>query len=202
VSTPLSTLPGPYDVVMADPPWSYYGSPTKMAAAGKHYDLMTLEELAALPVREIMSDAAALFLWATSPKLDVAVDLLRAWGLHYRGVAYVWVKTRKDGGIIGGQGITPTFVKPTTEFVLAATTKAKGRPFPILDLKQHQVVLAPRSEHSAKPEEVRRRIEALCGVRPRVELFARGSVPGWDVWGREAQPSQDQRQRARLQGGR
>lgn len=177
---------GPYDIVLADPPWSYYGSPDKMAAAGKHYKLMSQEELANLPLRDIMSDSAALFLWATGPRLHYAIDLIRQWGLHYRGVAYVWVKTRRDGQIIGAQGIPPTFVKPTTEFVLAATTKPRGRPFEILDFKQQQVVLAPRGEHSAKPKEVREKIVELCGDRKRIELFARDQAPGWDVWGDEA----------------
>jgi N6-adenosine-specific RNA methylase IME4 len=115
------------------------------------------------------------------------------------------VKTRRDGIPIGAQGVTPTFTKPTCEFVLVATTVSKGRPFPILDLKQAQTVFlddqdvfdpqpvfAPRGRHSAKPDDVRRRIERLCGERPRIELFARGAVPGWDVWGAEAEPSSEQ----------
>ncbi|MBQ7895350.1 MAG: adenine methyltransferase, partial [Oscillospiraceae bacterium] len=36
-----------------------------------------------------------------------------------------------------------------------------------------------------KPEEARRRIEALMGDVPKVELFARRTSPGWDVWGNE-----------------
>jgi N6-adenosine-specific RNA methylase IME4 len=175
--------PGPYDVVLADPPWSYYGSTAKAAAAGKHYRLVSQDELARLPVRSVMSRRAALFVWATGPRLDFAVELIGAWGLHYRGVAWVWVKTRRDGHVISGQGVPPTFTKPTTEFVLAATTMRRGRPFPILDLRQGQVVLAPRGRHSAKPPEVRRRLEALCGNRPRLELFARERACGWDAWG-------------------
>lgn len=175
-----------YDVVYCDPPWFYYGSQTKMAAAGKHYQLMPYDDILALPVREIMSDKAALFLWATGPRLDWAIDAIRAWKLHYRGIAYVWVKTRKDGTPVGAQGVPPTFTKPTTELVLAATTVVRGRPFPILDFKQPQTVFAPRGEHSRKPEEVRQRIEALCGKRPRIELFARGAVKDWDTWGLEA----------------
>jgi N6-adenosine-specific RNA methylase IME4 len=202
---PFPKAEGYYDIVLADPPWTYYGDPDKMAAAGKHYDLMTPTELKALPVGDLMSKKSALFLWATSPRLDLAIDTLRDWGLHYRGVAYVWVKTRKDGTPIGAQGVMPTFTKPTVEFVLVGTTVKRGRPFPIHDLKQAQTVfveetdafdpqpvLAPRGEHSSKPSEVRRRIETLCGPRPRIELFARGEVPGWDVWGEEAVLSREQ----------
>ena len=170
-----------YDIVYADPPWFYYGSQIKDAAAAKHYPLMKQEELAKLPVRSIMNKRAALFLW----------------GLYYRGVAYVWVKTNGKGEPIRGQGVPPTFTKPTTEFVLAATTMATGRPFSILDLGQGQVVMEPRSQHSRKPGVFRQRIEQLCGTRTRIELFARESARGWDAWGAEAGKLDKIRARAR-----
>jgi N6-adenosine-specific RNA methylase IME4 len=182
----LPPLPaGPYDIVYADPPWHYYGSQLKDAAAAKHYPLMSQEELAALPVRGIMSRRAALFLWATCPRLDFALKLIDEWGLSYRGVAYVWVKVNRQGRIINGQGVPPTFTKPTTELLLVATTKPTGRPFPILDLAQPQVVLHPRGAHSEKPAIFRQRIEELCGNRARIELFARSRADGWDSWGAE-----------------
>jgi N6-adenosine-specific RNA methylase IME4 len=174
-----------YDIVYLDPPWYYYGSPVKDAAAAKHYPLMTVEQLAQIDVRSILSKSAAVFMWATCPRLDFALKLIVAWGLHYRGVAYVWVKTNAKGAIIAGQGVPPTFTKPTTELLLAATTKPTGRPFPILDFAQSQVVLNPRGVHSEKPAVFRERIEALCGDRPRIELFARSRALGWDAWGAE-----------------
>jgi N6-adenosine-specific RNA methylase IME4 len=174
-----------YDIVYADPPWYYYGSRIKDAAAGKHYPLMDQEALARLPVRSIMSKRAALFLWATGPRLNFALELIGRWGLYYRGVAYVWVKVNRHGEVIHGQGVTPTFTKPTTEFVLAATTTAAGRPFPLHDLAQGQVVMQPRTEHSRKPAIFRRLITELCGDRSRIELFARESSTGWDAWGPE-----------------
>lgn len=174
---------GPFDIVYADPPWSYYGSPVKDAAAGKHYALMTQDALANLPVRDIMAKRAALFLWATGPRLHLAIELIGRWGLHFRGVLYVWVKINRRGEVIRGQGVAPTFTKPTSEFVLAATTTPTGRPFPLLDLAQAQVVLHPRAEHSRKPQIFRTMIEDLCGNRPRVELFARERARGWTSWG-------------------
>lgn len=182
----LPPLPkGPYDIVYADPPWFYYGSQIKDAAAAKHYPLMNQDDLFKLPVKEMMSKRAALFLWATCPRLNFAIDLIERWGLHYRGVAYVWVKINSHGRIIHGQGVPPTFTKPTTELVLAATTTRTGRPFPLLNLAQGQVVLHPRAEHSRKPAVFRNNIEELCGPRSRVELFAREQIPGWDAWGAE-----------------
>ncbi len=175
-----------YDIVYADPPWFYYGSQIKDAAAAKHYPLMAQGELAKLPVRAIMNKRSVLFLWSTGPRLNFAIDLIGSWDLHYRGVAYVWVKTNGKGKPICGQGVPPTFTKPTTEFVLAATTTPTGRPFPILDLRQGQVIMEPRAEHSRKPAIFRRRIEELCGQRSRIELFSRESAAGWDTWGAEA----------------
>ncbi len=174
-----------YDIAYVDPPWYYYGSPIKDAAAAKHYPLMDLDELAAIDIRRLLNKSAAVFLWATCPRLDFAIELISRWGLHYRGVAYLWVKTNRHGKIIGGQGVPPTFTKPTSELLLAATTKPIGRPFPIRDLAQPQVILHPRAAHSEKPPIFRRLIEALCGKRPRIELFARSRTPGWDSWGAE-----------------
>lgn len=190
-----------YSVCLADPPWTYYGDEQKMAAAGKHYKLMTQEELGALPVRELLAQDAALFLWATCPRLDYAIDLIRAWGFHYRGVAWVWAKTRKDGALIHGQGIPPTFTKPTTEMVLAASTKPRGRPFKIQTSKMAQVIEAPiegeivpgpREQHSAKPKKFHRLIEELAGPEPsKIELFCRGwPEPGWHGWGNECRPAE------------
>ena len=182
-----SHLLGKFDVVYADPPWSHWGDPNKMAAAGKHYSLMPDEELAALPVRSLLQDPkrGAFFIWATCPRLDLALRTLDAWGLSYRGVAFTWVKTRKDGKIIGAQGIPPTATKPTTELCLLATTCKVGRPFPLLDAAVSQVVLANRGRHSEKPAEVRDRIVRLYGNRPRIELFARERFDGWSAWGNE-----------------
>lgn len=183
-ATGIPPLPqGPFEIVYADPPWSYYGSPIKDAAAAKHYSLMSQAALSKLPVREIMAKRAALFLWATGPRLHMAIELLRTWRLHFRGVLYVWIKTNRRGEIIRGQGIVPTFTKPTSEFVLAATTTPTGRPFPLQDLAQAQVVLHPRSDHSRKPVIFRTMIEELCGNRRRIELFARESARGWVSWG-------------------
>lgn len=79
----------------------------------------------------------------------------------------------------------PTFTKPLCEVVLAGSTCKHGRPVPILTAAQSQFVFAPRGEHSAKPREVRRRIVELLGDVPRIELFARRRVKGWDAWGNE-----------------
>ena len=114
--------------------------------------------------------------------LEFSLGLIARWGLHYRGIAYVWVKTNARGDIIRRQGVSPTFTKPTVELVLAATTMPAGRPFPLRDFAQGQVVLHPRGAHSEKPAIIRELIELLLGNRKRIELFARTRVPHWDAW--------------------
>ena len=183
----LSNHLGKYDLVYADPAWRYYGSETKNGACGKHYATMAPEEIAALPVKDLFRDPkhGAVFLWATCPLLDVAIDTGKEWGLYYRGVAFNWVKTRKDGGIIGAQGVPPTATKPTSELCLLFTTCSKGRPFKIESSKVPQVVPAPRGQHSEKPACVRDSIVQIYGDRPRIELFSRHIVDGWDRVGNE-----------------
>ena len=199
---------GPFDVVLADIPWHYYGSPTKMGAAGKHYQLMPDEEVLALPMAELLAPDGVLFCWATSPRLDFAVHCIEHWGLRYRGVGFLWVKTRHDGTVIGAQGPRASITKPTSELVLkatvptsaigtedgvehtaelvlSATRRPRGRPRPIADESVPQVILAPRGKHSEKPAELHRRVERLYPDAARLELFARRRIDGWQVWGDE-----------------
>lgn len=174
-----------YDVVLADPPWSYYGQQDKWGAAAKFYPTMTDEDLLSFPLENWLNPRGVAFIWATSPRLDFAMDLIKARGLHYRGVAFVWVKTKKDGTPVGAQGVRPSIVKPTTELVLAASKIKTGRPMPLASESIVQTVLAPKQEHSRKPDAVQDRIDLLYPTATKVELFARRRRDGWDSWGNE-----------------
>jgi N6-adenosine-specific RNA methylase IME4 len=174
------------DVVLADPPWSYHGQQDKCGAAAKFYPTMTDAALLALPVRSIMSKNSVLFMWATGPRLDFAMDCIKAWGLTYRGMSFVWVKTKADGITpIGAQGVRPSIVKPTAELVLAASPIAKGRPRKLHNEAIRNVVMAPRGEHSRKPDMIHESIEAMYPDARKVELFARRPRDGWTAWGNE-----------------
>lgn len=176
---------GTYDVVLADPPWAYSGSQTKWGAAAKFYDTMTDDEILALDVKSLLKKTSVVFLWATGPRLDFAIRTLAAWGLHYRGAPFVWVKTSKAGIPFGARGVRPSIVKPTTEFVLAGSLTKSGRPMKLFDESVPQVVMAPLGRHSEKPDEVQARIERLYPEASRIELFARRERPGWVSWGLE-----------------
>lgn len=183
----MNTGPDGYDVVLADPLWSYHGSQTKPAAAAKHYDTMSDNDLLTFTgITDRLTPRGVLFMWATGPRLDFALQCLDAWGLTFRGVAFVWVKTRQDGTPVGAQGVRPSTVKPTTEFVLAASRVRKGRPLPLHDEAVRQVVLAPRQEHSRKPDDVHAALERMYPSARKLEMFARRARPGWDAWGNQA----------------
>lgn len=190
--------PGPHDVVVADVAWAYYGDPGKNAAAGKHYACLPDADVLRLDVRSYMHPRRSLALvWATCPRLDFAIRAIEAWGLHYRGVAFVWVKTRRDGTPVGAQGVRASVTKPTVELLLAASTDPRGRPVRIADESVAQVyvdwledqpidvVYAPRGAHSEKPAEVYARIERMYPTASKCELFARAERPGWTCVGDE-----------------
>ena len=140
---------------------------------------MGINELCALPVADLAAPDSVLFMWATFPQLPEALRLIKAWGFQYKSVAFVWLKqNRKSPGWFYGLGF---WTRGNAEVCLLAT---RGRPKRAArDVKQ--VILSHVERHSQKPEEARRRIEALMGDVPRIELFARASPPGWDVWGNE-----------------
>lgn len=184
---PVSGANDKYDIVLADPPWSYHGQQDKWGAAAKFYPTMSDAELLAFDIRQrFMNKRAILFMWATSPRLDFALRCINAWGLAYRGIAFVWVKTRADGVPIGAQGVRPSIVKPTSELVLAASTVETGRPLKLHDESIRQIILAPKTEHSRKPDHVHEAIERMYPAASKIELFARRSRAGWACWGDQA----------------
>lgn len=149
---------------------------------------MRNREIYDLSMLDYLDDPGVLFLWATCPKLDVAVTAIQTWGLHYRGVAFVWVKTTRAGVPIRAQGVRPSVVKPLVELVLVASTEKTGRPLPIADEGVVQTILAPKGLHSEKPREVFRRINSLYPDLPKLEMFARAEPYDgtWSVHGDEA----------------
>ena len=160
-----------YKVIYADPPWSYNVWSGKGKTAANHYDCMKKEDISNLPVGNLADKDCVLFLWVTFPCLRE--------GFEYKTCGFVWVKkNKKSDSWFWGLGY---WTRANAEICLIGT---KGKP----DRKSrsvHQVVDSRIREHSRKPDEVRDRIVQLCGDVPRIELFARQSVEGWDCWGNE-----------------
>lgn len=171
-----------YEVIYADPPWSYNNKSTR-AAADKHYGTMSIADIKQLPVGDtgggIAADDCVLFIWATFPMLREAFEVIEAWGFTYKTVAFNWVKLNKSGaGLFWGLG---NWTRSNSEICLLAT---KGKPKRI-SASVHSVIETPVQRHSQKPTEARERIEALMGDVPKIELFARNTAPGWASWGNE-----------------
>ena len=174
-----------YNIIYADPPWQYRSKEClakKSILNGKlnyHYNTMTLEELKKLPVNKICEKDCLLFLWVVSPMLDDCIDVLKSWGFKYKTCAFTWIKqNKKSDSLFWGMG---SWTRANAELCLIAT---KGKP-KRQSAKVHSVIMSKIREHSRKPDETRDRIVELCGDIPRIELFARQSVDGWDCWGNE-----------------
>lgn len=169
-----------YQVIYADPAWSYRDrcNAGKRGAAHK-YQTMTDEEIYAMPVHRLAAPDSVLFLWATYPKLAEALRCISAWGFRYKTQGFTWIKmTRRGTPAIGmGHG-----TRANAELCLRAV---RGKGLPRADAGVSSVILAPRGRHSEKPAETRDRIVRLYGDLPRVELFARQRIKGWDAWGNE-----------------
>ena len=140
---------------------------------------MTLDDIKALPVREIADENCALFMWTTIPFLRHSFDVMDSWGFQYKTVAFVWIKkNRKADSLFWGNGY---WTRANAELCMLAT---KGHP-KRESAGVHQVIISRIEEHSKKPQEARERIVNLMGDIPRIELFARQKTVGWDVWGNE-----------------
>ena len=178
----LELPPGPYDVILADPPWSYksrWGDMEKHGAATSHYSTMTLEDIMAMPVADLAAKNCALFLWSVNPKPQEALGVIKAWGFRHRTKGFCWVKTYANGKPYCGLGM---YTRSGNEDCLLAI---KGS-MPPASRSVRQVITAPVRKHSQKPDEIYERIEALYPNARKLELFARSSRPGWDSWGDEA----------------
>lgn len=167
-----------YNIIYADPPWKYNDKGCQ-GAAEKVYPTMTVEQMKELPIREISDKDCVLFMWATYPKIEEALELIKKWGFTYKSIAFQWVKQNKNGnGYFFGLG---RWTRGNTEPCLIAV---KGKPKRI-SASVGQLIFSPLRNHSQKPDEARAKITELIGDLPRIELFAREYSDGWDCWGNE-----------------
>lgn len=174
-----------YNVIYADPPWGYRNSPSKKGTtrcfAKNHYDLMTTKDICEMPINNLTEDNGVLFMWATLPMIQDALNVIEAWGFNYRTCAFVWVKKNKKATDTNFWGCG-YYTRSNAEICLLAT---KGK---ILERKTHsihQIIESSIECHSKKPDIVREKIVELFGDLPRIELFARETKEGWDCFGNE-----------------
>lgn len=186
-----------FAAIVADPPWHFrartalqVGNWVSRRDAEKHYPVMGLDDIKALPVRELAADDAHLFLWTTGPCLRQSFEVIEAWGFRYSAVAFTWVKLKRshdpnqlrilpsaEHDLHVGLGLT---TRKNAEFCLLARRGSARR----VSKSVREIIMAPVREHSRKPDAAYERVEAYC-AGPYLELFARAPRAGWTVWGNE-----------------
>jgi N6-adenosine-specific RNA methylase IME4 len=173
-----------FGTILADPPWQFQNRTGKVAPEHRRlarYDTLALDEIRSLPVERLAAPMAHLYLWVPNALLPEGLAVMAAWGFAYKA-NLVWHKIRRDGGS-DGRGVGFYF-RNVTELLLFgvrgrnARTLAPGR-------RQVNLLASRKREHSRKPDEIYPILEA-CSPPPRLELFARGTRPGWAGWGSEA----------------
>lgn len=168
-----------YDIIYADPPWDYKGQlqhagPGSKDTGGavRHYPTVTSAELKQLDLQRIAAPDCLLFMWATNPHLDQAIDLGKSWGFAWATVAFVWDKIRVNPGF---------YTLSQCELCLVFKRGKIPRPRGARNIRQ--MVQVKRGAHSTKPAEVRRRIDQMFPEQKKIELFARYMIDGWETWG-------------------
>lgn len=181
-----------FNIIYCDPPWSYHlyrpqysqyshkhNTKIPIRTAASFYNTMSLDKICSLPVEEIAADNCALFLWTTNPLLNDAFKVITAWGFQYKTVAFYWnKKCRNSDKLRLGMG---SYTRANCEPLLLAMRGS----LKVLDHSIRQVVTTPIEQHSKKPAIFRDLIIKLFGNLPKIELFAREEMQGWDSWGDE-----------------
>lgn len=196
---------GKFGCLLADPPWRFatYSekgrgrSPDGPAAVRnlsrqnrpeRHYATMTLDDIKALPVLQSAAKDCVLFMWAVDPMIPEALEVGKAWGFTYKTVGFYWVKERRETSSRGSAFSEPDFARfpmgtgywtrANPEMCLLFT---RGKPKRI-SASVRKLLIAPRREHSRKPDEQYDRIARLVDG-PYLELFARRQRKNWRIWG-------------------
>ena len=173
-----------FRTLLVDPPWRFQNRTGKVAPEHRRlsrYGTLSTDEIRALPIEQIVQETSHLYLWVPNALLPDGLRVMEAWGFTYKS-NIVWHKVRKDGGS-DGRGVGFYF-RNVTELLLFgvrgknARTEAPGR-------SQVNYISSRKREHSRKPDEQYELIES-CSRDPYLELFARGTRPGWTYWGNEA----------------
>lgn len=169
---------GGFDLIMADPPWSYVMRSKKGCSRSPdvHYATMPLPDIKALPVEALAAADCLLWLWAVSPMLPQALEVIAAWGFTFKTAGH-WAKVGRSGKQHFGTGYV---LRNAGEPFLIATRGA-----PRTAKSTRSVVIAPVREHSRKPDEAFAAAEKLMPGARRIELFSRQARSEWDAWGNE-----------------
>lgn len=178
-----------FDLVMADPPWTWETYSTKGAAKSPtaQYDTMSFAQIEDLQLGRLLAPGGVLFLWCTWPLIERQAAVMRAWGCPQRSGG-AWAKRTRTGKLRWGPGYYGRTVcepyllgrKPGGQ--LAVKGRGLANLFETFD---DALVDGVAREHSRKPDEVYRALEDAAPAARRADIFARQERPGWFGWGRE-----------------
>ncbi len=180
-----------YQIIYADPPWSYSFSGTRAEETKDDYQTLKTEDICKFPIKELADNSCVLFIWGIWTKLPDILKVIKMWGFEYKTIGFVWLKGKKafnpnQRSFLPQDSLEDFYgmgmwTRANTEFCLIGT---KGNIQPISHSIK-QLIYSPLREHSRKPDEIISKIVELMGDLPRIELFAREKTEGWDVWGNE-----------------
>ena len=182
-------MSAPYSVVMCDPPWKFrtWSETNQAKSPSRHYSLMEAEDIRAIPVRDMVADDAALFLWVVQSNLPEALALINAWDFTFKTVAFAWVKIKgkQDRLFYTGEDVRMGLGYHTRAGFEQCWLATRGDGYERLVKDEPQVLFSPLREHSRKPDEIADAIVRLCGDVPRLDMFTRTRRSGWDAYGNE-----------------
>lgn len=173
-----------YSTILADPPWQFQNRTGKVAPEHRRlnrYPTMSLKDIMDIPVQEIAAERSHLYMWVPNALLPDGLEVLKSWGFKYK-TNIIWYKIRKDGGP-DRRGVGFYF-RNVTEILLFGV---RGKNIRTLQpgRSQANLISSRKREHSRKPDEQYKIIEE-CSWGPRLEMFSRGTMDGWDCWGNQA----------------
>jgi N6-adenosine-specific RNA methylase IME4 len=175
-----------YKLIYADPPWSFNNKKTggsMKSGAENQYNTMSLEDLKSLDVKSLCDDDCILVMWWVGSQPQEAIDLVKAWGFTIKNMnGFVWRKLTKNLLDFFGMGF---WTRAGSESAIIAT---KGKPKPA-SRSVRAVASCVVGKHSQKPSHFRNSCVELAGDVNRLEMFARESFDGWDVFGNEVNNS-------------
>ena len=175
-----------YNVIYADPPWKFNSKNSggnMISGAAQNYQVMKTADIAKMQVEQLCADDCLLVMWYVGAMPEDAITVCKAWGFRLMNMnGFVWNKLTKTGKPFFGMGHA---TRAGSESALIGVKGKLGNL--IKDRSVRAVINAPVGRHSEKPDDFRKAIVQLCGDVPRLEMFARVSTPGWDVFGNEVQ---------------
>lgn len=194
-----------YTVILADVPWPFkvYDDKTGNGrSALAHYQTMTIQDIADLPIKQLAAKNCVLYFWTLWPSLFESQKIINAWGFKYKTLGFEWWKLNKGWRkympiiTLVGQG-SPVLLERLFFFGMGYYTRANSEPcllatrgsMPVAVHNERNFIIAPIQEHSRKPDEVYEKIERLPPGQRYLELFARRRRPGWDAFGNEIEGS-------------